>query len=230
LWHLSLVRFPLPIFFLAAFLFGGCASSQKKAQLAEEKAKQEDTRATEQRRMLAVENGTVNSMRGAEIFQPDAHKEFDPSRYAANANRAYGTKGASTKSFDSDRQVRLDTFQTRGFWGSKSNSAAQKKFATKDADTHAYLLPDKNPGNKTAATKEAWDAKKTAPTHELSDARRQYLGVESRKLNNKADPKTLSDWRAGGETVVDSDGEIEKVSSLKPLSIDDIRDLLNKSK
>lgn len=230
MWHLSLVRFPLPIFVLAALLLGGCASPQKKAQQAEQKAKEEDTRATEQRRMLAIENGTVNSRRGAEIFQPDSHKEFNPNSYAANSNRTYGTKGASTKNFDSDRQVRLDTFQTRGFWGSKSNSATQKKFATKDADTRAYLLPDKNPGNKTAATKEAWDAKKTAATHELSDARRQYLGVESRKLNNKVDPKTLANWRAGGETVVDSDGEIDKVSSLKALSIDDIRDLLNKSK
>jgi len=223
------VRLPLLFLFLAALALSGCASAKKKAAAEEKKTKEENSRLVEQRRMFDVENGTVSSMRGAEIFRPDENKSFDPTAHTAAASRNYNTKSASAKTFDGDRQVRLDTYQAHGFWGTKANSAAQQKFATKDAQSRAYLLPDKNPGNKTAATKQAWDATKVAPTHELSDARRQYLGQESKKMGTKIDPKTLADWKTS-EATVESDGAVERVSNMKQLSIDDIRDLLNKSK
>ncbi len=223
------MRLPLLLLFLAALALSGCASAKKKAAAAEQKAKAENSRLVEQRRMFDVENGTVSSMRGAEIFRPDENKAFDPSAHTATASRNYNTKSATAKSFDSDRQLRLDAYQTRGFWGSKSNSLAQQKFATKDAQSHGYLLPDKDPGNKTAASKQAWDATKVASTHTASDSRRQYLGPESKKLGNKVDPKTLAEWKTS-EATVQTDGTVERVSALKQLSIDDIRDLLNKSK
>jgi len=180
--------------------------------------------------MVAIENGEVSSMRGAEIYLPDTNKSYDPNKHTASATRNYGTKGAPTKTFDSDRQLRLDTYQARAFFDAKSNEAAQKKFATSEANTRGFLLPKKDPGDKTAPTKTAWDATKTAPSRELADARRKYLGPESKKLGQKIDPKALANWRTVGESVVDSDGAIDKISTLKPLTIDDIRDLLNKSK
>ena len=82
---------------------------------------------------------------------------------------------------------------------------------------------------KTAATRESWDAHKLAPTRELADGRRLFLGREHDKLGKSSDPKELAKWQTG-ETVTYSDGQIEKVSTLKPLSVEDVRDLLNKSK
>ena len=41
----------------------------------------------------------------------------------------------------------------------------------------------------------------------------------------------MSDWRGGGrEQVTDTGSSMEKFSTLKPLSIEDIRELLNKNK
>lgn len=227
---MSGVRFPLLPSVFVALALAGCATPQKQAEKADIQTKEENTRSLERRRMLAVENGEVNSQRGAAIYLPDPNKAYDPERNTASAVRNYGTKGASTKNFDSDRQLRLDTYNARDFHDAKANSAAQKKYGTRDANTHDYLLPDKSPGNKTAATKDSSEANKTSPSRDSSDSRRPYLGPESKKLTQKADPKALANWRSSGETVVESNGAIEKVSNLKPLSIDDIRDLLNKSK
>ena len=54
--------------------------------------------------------------------------------------------------------------------------------------------------------------------------------TESKKLSQPADAKELANWRNASESVNYSDGTVERVSTLKQLSIDDIRDLLNKSK
>ena len=183
--------------------------------------------------MLAVENGEVNSTRGAEIFVPDKTKAFDPTKATATAAHGYKTSKAQTKDFYSGQQVRMDTFHTRDFYDAKPNQAAQRQFATKEANTKGnflLLFARKTAPTKTAETKEAWDANKAAPTRTLADGKRPYLGPESKKLGQPADVKELANWRNGAESVGYTDGTVERVSTLKQLSIDDIRDLLNKSK
>ena len=64
----------------------------------------------------------------------------------------------------------------------------------------------------------------------LHDGRREYLGPESKKLRQSIDPVTMADWRNGGESMVNSGTSMEKYSHLKQLSIEDIRELLNKNK
>ena len=182
--------------------------------------------------MLAVEDGRVSSERGASILYPSNDRTFDPNKYTASAVRGYDTKNAPAKGYDAAHQFRVDTYQSKEFYGAKANSAAQRKFATSDADTKGkYLIPNsgKAYGTKTAGTKESWDAHKQNPTRELADGHRPYLGKESQKVHQSVNPKDLANWH-DGQTVTYSEGEIEKVSTLKPLTIDDVRDLLNKSK
>jgi hypothetical protein len=236
-WHLCRVRFPLPVAAFVALALVGCATPQQKAAHAAAKAEKQrvvqNTRASEQRRMLAIENREVNSERGAQILEYSPDKSFDPTRATAAAAHNYKAGKASTKSFYSDRQVRLDEFQTRNFYDAKKNSAADRKYAAGDANTKGkYLIPNasKAADTKTAASKEAWDANKAAPLRSLSDGHRPYLGPESKKINQPVDAKALANWRNGGESVMYSDGTVEKVSTIKQLSIEDIRDLLNKSK
>ena len=230
------MRFPLPITALVALTLVGCASAtQKQAKLAAKMEKQEEadnSRRVEQQRMLAVENREANSARGAEVIRYDKNKQFDLNNATPNA-RSFGTSKASTKDYYSDRKMHLDTYQTRDFHDSKPNQAAQRAFATKDAPTKGKFLnlfASKTAQTKTAATKEAWDANKGAPTRPLSDGRRQYLGQESQKMNTQISAAELANWRNGGETVGYGDGTIEKMSTMKQLSIDDVRELLNKSK
>ncbi|HEY3898752.1 MAG TPA: hypothetical protein VGM54_09080 [Chthoniobacter sp.] len=230
------MRFLLPTAALVLLALAGCASpQQKQARLqakADRLAKQEDTRATEQRRMLAVEDGRMSSERGASILYPNNDRTFDPNSYTGAAVRGYNTKSAQSKGYDATRQFRVDTYQARTFADSKSADAAQRKFATTDASTKGkYLIQnsEKAYGTKTAATKESSDAHKQNTTRELADGHRPYLGKESQKVRQAINPKDLANWH-DGQTVTYGDGEIEKVSSLKPLTVDDIRDLLNKSK
>jgi hypothetical protein len=228
------VRSFLPVAAFAILALAGCATPQQKLARAQQKAeRQENTRATEHRRMLAVENGEVSSSRGAEIYVPDKTKTFDPNKATAAAAHSYGTGKAQTKDFYSGKQVRMDTFQTRDFYDTKGNQAAQRKFATNEANTTGkflFLFARKTAPTKTAETKKAWDANKAAPTRTLADGQRPYLGPESKRMSQPVDAKELSNWRNAAESVSYTDTTVERVSTLKQLSIDDIRELLNKSK
>ncbi|HSI10985.1 MAG TPA: hypothetical protein VK961_03025 [Chthoniobacter sp.] len=231
------MRFPLPIAFLAALALVGCATpEEKQAKLVAKAEKQRaalNTRASEQRRMLAIENHEVNSNRGAQILEYSPDKSFDPGRATAAASHGYSTNKASTKNFYSDKQMRLDTYQARAFYDAKPNQAAQREFATKEAPTKGKFLnlfAKKTASTKTASTKEAWDANKSAATRPLADGRRPYLGPESKKFNTQISAAEMADWRHGGETVGYTDGTVERMGSMKQLSIEDVRELLNKSK
>jgi hypothetical protein len=225
------VRFFLPVILPAVLALAGCSTPEKRLAQAQHKASEENSRRAEEMRMRAVTNGEAGSQRGAEVIQYDPEKTFDPSRSGVGTVRPYlATKGAKTKEFQS-REARVETFRTRDFASSKS-AAAQKKYATDDANTRGkYVIPNtgKEASTKTAATKEAWDAQKKAPARELADARRPYLGPESKKLGTAIEPKELANWR-NGEGVVYTDGVVEKISTFKQLSIDDVRELLNKNK
>jgi hypothetical protein len=239
LWHHCTVRFPLPIAALAALAFVGCATTQQKATRQAAKAEQkriaDNTRANEQRRMTDIENRQVNSARGAQILDYSPDQTFDVNHATSAAAHGVATTGkAHSKDFYSDRQMRIDAYQTRNFYDSKPNQAAQRNYATGEANTKGKFLnlfAHKKADTRTAATKEAWDANKGAPTRPLTDGRRPYLGPESKKLNRPVDAAELANWRNGGsESVGYTDTTVERVSTMKQLSVDDIRDLLNKSK
>jgi hypothetical protein len=231
------VRFPLTIAAFAILALAGCATPQQKqarlVETAEKKRVAENTRSTEQRRMHDIENREVNSERGAQILDYTFDKSFDSNGATAAAAHGVSTNKAHTKDFYAGRPMRIDAYQTRDFYDSKTNRAAQRSYATGEANTKGKFLnlfEHKKADTRTAATKEAWDANKGAPSRSLSDGRRPYLGPESKKLNRPVDATELANWRNGGESVIYTDGTVERVSTMKQLSIDDIRDLLNKSK
>jgi len=232
------VRFPLLIAASAALALVACASPQEKMEKAAAKVEKqqsaENSRSRERRQMEAVENGDVNSKRGADILEYSPDKSFNPSTATAAAAHGVPTGKANSKGFYSGQQLRVDTYQSRDFYDSKPNQASQRAFATSDANTKGRFLnlfAKKKADTKTAATKTPWDAGKSAATRPLYDGKRQYLGPESKKMGQSMDPAELANWRAGGgESVGYGDGTVERVSTMKQLSVDDIRDLLNKSK
>lgn len=210
----------------------------KKMAKEEQKILQENSRTTEERKMRAINYGDVKSKRGADILVWDPNKKFDPSRSEVGTTRQFGTGGTRTKEFNFVQKSKPGNFLTRafGFGKPKDNSATDKTFATNALDIQSRnKLPDAvTDANKTANTKVLAESTttKTAATRDLPDGDRPYLGKESRKFGTSLDPKSLADWRNGaGETVIyNGDGTIDRLGGLKKLSIDDIRDLLNKNK
>lgn len=231
--HFSRVRFLLPIPLLLVLLGAGCASAEKRAARQEAKFLEGNSRMAEQRRLTAVARGDAGSARGAEILVFDPNKAYDPSRSAVGS-RTYNAGSARTKEFYLNQRTNPGTFLTRDFYGAKSAAAGDRKFATRAANTRGQSeIPyaNKVAETKTAPTKEAWDAGKTAETKNLRDGRREFLGRESRRVGQSVDPASMADWRGGGsERVTNAAGSMEKFSTLKPLSIEDIRELLNKNK
>lgn len=232
MWHVCGVRFLHLLPILLALTSGGCASWSKKKP--EDNTAKENSRAIEQRRMRALDHGDVTSARGAEILVADYTKQFDPSRSGVGTARTFGTGGARTKEFNYQEKYRPESYQTRGFAGTKSNAASERKFATKAANTNGqYVIPnaDQDVAGKAARTKELWDGSKVAATRDLRDGDRTYLGQERKNLGKIMDPKELANWRSGGgETVIYSGTTVDRVGTLKQLSIEDVRELLNKNK
>lgn len=217
-----------------AAAMGGCSSAEKKLAKQEQKILQENSRTTEQRKMNAINYGDVNSKRGADILVWDPNKHFDPNRTGVGAARQFGTGGSRTKDFNFDQKAKTGNFLTRAFGGSKANSPSEKNFDTTDANAKRdFVVPGTTmKTDKTAATKDLADGTKTSAVRDLPDGDRQFLGRETKKMANAVDPAKLADWRSGGgETVIyNADGSVDRMGVLKKLSIDDIRDLLNKNK
>ena len=191
-----------------------------------------NSRLAEQQRLMAVERGDAGSARGAEIMVIDPTKTYDPSRSAVGG-RTYNTGAARTKEFYFNQKTNPGTYQTRDFFGAKSAAAGEKTFATRDANTRGRgEIPNVNKAaeTKTAPTKEAWDADKTAEAKNLRDGRREFLGAESKKARQSIDPATMANWRDGNGSVMNTGNSVEKFNTLKPLTIEDIRELLNKNK
>jgi hypothetical protein len=231
MWHESPVRFLRLAPLFIALAAASCSSAEKKEQRTNAIA---NTRAIEQRRMQKVENGDVASQRGAEILVPNENKTFDPSQSGIGTLRPFGTGGARVKEYNFQQKIRSESFVTRDFSGSKGNRAADRKFAAGEANTRGkYVIPNtgKEAESKAATTKELWDGSKVAGTRDLHDGQRQYLGPESRKLDQSIDAKSLADWRSGASESVTYNGTtVDRVGTLKQLSIDDVRELLNKNK
>ncbi len=224
------MRILLPISIACALLCAGCASSLEKE---ERKKKVADSRAVEEARIRRLNYGDAGSERGAELMVPDESKAFDLGRATRGSSRTFQTGSAPTKDFDYAQKVQPQTYATRGFWGTKNSALSDKRFATREGATRGkYEIPNATTqaGTKTAAVKDAREAGQSLATRSLVDGDRPYLGPESRKVHKAIDPKTLGDWRTTGRTVDASGNSVEVYGDLKELSVDDVREILNKNK
>lgn len=230
--NFSRVRFLLPIPLALALLGAGCSTPMerfnKKLAKQEGSERAENSRTVEQRRMMEAESGQAGSQRGAEILVPNKYKEFDPSRNAVGG-RSYNAGQAHTKSFLFAQKAKPESYRAGDFYGSKKAWGGNRLFGAKDANIPGPFGA-KIADTRTAATKEAWDAGRSAPTRALTDGKREYLGPESKKLRQTIDPVTMADWRNTGESVMSTGSSVEKYSTMKSLTIEDIRELLNKNK
>lgn len=145
------------------------------------------------------------------IMKPDKDKTFDPSTEANIGGRTFQSKSARTKSY-STRGFFAGLFRTKEY-STKNAWDGDMKFTTKEANTKGRY-DTRAADVKTAPTKDARESGKTAATRPLWDGQRQYLGPESKKLDQAVDPNKRIEWRG----------------DLKPMTIEDVRELLNKNK
>jgi hypothetical protein len=213
----------------AALSVGACSSPEKKMADAQAALDEANSRRVEEMRMRSLSSGEVQSQHWSKVLVADPTKEFNLEHNAFGNGRSYSAGKARTKEFSLRSKVRTETFRSKDFAGSKTNRAADKEYATSAARTRKFRDSDKKTGDKLFATRPAHNSDKVVPTRDLPDGDRPYLGRESKKMNASIAPETLADWRSG-ETVVRTGSSVERLGSLKELSVEDVRDILNKNK
>ena len=232
----------MPLSLAAALFCGSCASPLEKAERAE---KRENTRVVESRRMKALDYGDANSERGAELLVVDKYKAFNLDSAVTGSTRSYGTGSANVKDFNYTQNVRTKSYAARDFWGAKPSAFTEQRFATRAArtsGTHEIPGVTKKAETRTAATKEAREADLAMQVRTLSDGSRQYLGKEKKKMETPLDPREAAKWQGSSGTVTEG-GEIgagtggrkyitpvEQFGQMKEISVQDLRELLNKNK
>ena len=199
----------------------------------------------ESRRMRRLDYGEATSGRGAEIIELDPDKSFNLKNMTTGSSRTFNTGSANVKQFNYEQKVTTKSYNARGFWGAKQSAFSNQRFATRAARTTGnYEIPNatKKADTRTAATKEAREANMAMTVRTLPDGSRQFLGKEKKKMETPVDPKEAANWR-GASAMVTTGGEIgpssgrrryitptEQYGQMKEISIEELRDLLNKNK
>jgi hypothetical protein len=199
---------------LIALLFCGC-SSMKSIPLPW------NSRTHEQARLNAATEPEPRT-REEEILRPNASKEFNPRSANFGSGRSFSTKGAGTNEFHFVDKTRTKSFATREF-GTKGVWDSGTSYATKVAPTKESWFSRLTAGSKSYATKESREAGKEATTRALPGGDRPFL-VQGRK-QGELDNKGAAAMPMGGERV----GGESWSGDLKPLTIQDIKTLLNRN-
>ena len=213
-WHFSPVRFLLTLPLACVLFCASCASPEEKAERAQ---KQANSRVVESQKMRALNYGDVGSQRGAEMLIVDPEKTFNVGNASTGSTRSFNTGKARVKEFNYEQKITTKSYGARAFWGAKQSAFSDQRFATRAARTTGnYEIPNaaKIADTRTAATKDAREASKTLATRDLPDGNRQYLGKEADKMKKPLDQNARVGWSG----------------DLKEMSIEDLRDLLNKNK
>ena len=163
-----------------------------------------------------------NSKWRGTFAKPDMERVFDLRQAGTKMDKSFNAKSANTKEFQFRQRVSMKEYQTRNFAGTKTAWQGDFKFSTKAARTTGkYAIPNstKEADTKTMPVSDAREAGKTMATSGYERAERQYL--KKGRSQDKFD-------KEGG--VPGDNKPIGYSGDMKPMTIDDVRELLNKSK
>jgi hypothetical protein len=157
----------------------------------------------------------------AKILHPDRTLTYYSGEHTVGGVKSFGTNSgkssAKSKEFNLSEKFHPTGYTSKGFNGAKSDWKGDAKFETKAArseGTRKMLDADKKAATKTAPTKDAYEGSKVAASHDSQYAKREFLGPESKKLHENTPQSKSNSWKG----------------DLQPMTIDEVRDLLNKPK
>ena len=208
------VRF---LFLALVFVLSGCVSSPDKARRAAEKREIDSKKQfTERSRKNAMGRGEVQSEHWAAVVVPDYTKEFNPATARFGNRSADSDKAAHADTFRFTERFRTKEFASKEF-GAKSAWLGKLSFATKDAPTKEAREAGKTAASKSYDTETAREAGKTAALPIVPDGERKFLGKEADKMKRGIRPE--------------DQGKFENAwtGNLDPMSIEDVKKLLNKN-
>lgn len=155
------------------------------------------------------------------LMRPNMEKPFDTAQAASGGGRSFGAKSARSKSFGFEQKFSAGEFRSKEFSGSKSAWMGNFKFSSKEANTRGkYEVPNagRQVNTKTMPVVDAREGSKAMPTREFA-GQRPYLKRGPSQDRFDREGTTPMDNRPVGWS-----------GTLQPMTIDDVRELLNKNK
>jgi hypothetical protein len=159
------------------------------------------------------------------IMKPDQTLEYDVRQSSFSSSHTISPPTAHVeKTFSYDQHVLAKPFDAKTFSGAKTAWFGNFHFATNEARTKGkFEIPNatKKADTKTVPVSAARESSKTMDTHAFAAGSKSYFsrGRSQDRFDKEGPAATASTARPLGYS-----GE------LKPLTIDDIRELLNKNK
>lgn len=213
-WHRSVVRF---IALALVLVLSGCASSEEKARRKWEAEQNAAKKAMAQKRMKSAMNtGEAGSARGAEVMVPDESKTFNPAVARFGRSATVADKSAHTGEFRFTERFRTKEYAAKDF-GTKSAWLEKLNFGTKTAATKEAREASKTARSKSYETTEAREAGKIAAIPNVMDGDRKFLGKEADRMKRGIRPEDQAKFEAAWS------------GNLQEMSIEDVKKLLNKN-
>ena len=181
-----------------------------------------NSRTREQSRLNAAMTPKPSS-RQEQLLHVDPTKEFNPS--AANFGSAYTQAGkkTATGAFHFVNRTQTKSFETKEF-ATKQAWGAQSKYATKTAETKESWFARRTAVTKPYATRESSDANKNLKGRVLPGSDKKFV-ARGRRQGELDKQNATAGMPLGG----DRDTGQSWSGDVRPLSIQDVRTLLNKN-
>lgn len=150
------------------------------------------------------------------LGKPDQTKVFDVRQGSAFGTQSFQASTARVKNFYFTQKFAPKDYDTRAY-GTKSTWFGDFKFSTKEAGTKGnYEIPNaaKKADTNALPVNDARENSKTMPTAAYGKRDRSYLGPEANRIHRPVPANERVGWSG----------------DLRPMTIDDVRELLNKNK
>ena len=180
-----------------------------------------NSRTKEQQRLNAATSSAPTS-REQQLMKPDLTKEFNPNSANFGSGRSITGKKAATSEFYFVNKTRTKGFPTREF-ATKQASGAESQYATKTAVGKESWFARLTAPTKTYGTRESRDANKGLQGKVLPGSERKFVAIGRRQA--ELDKNGASMMPLGGERDMGQSWS----GDLKPMSIQDVKTLLNKN-
>ena len=151
------------------------------------------------------------------LGKPDVTKAFDLRQGSTFGRQSFRTEKARVNEFYFTQKMSPKEYATDEYRGSKPSRFGSFRFTTREAGSKGkYEIPNaaKKADTKTMPVADAREHDRSMAVSPFAKAKRSYLGPEADRVH-----KALPVDRAVGWT-----------GDLKPMTIDDVRTLLNKNK
>ena len=181
-----------------------------------------NSRTSEQSRLNAA-MAPKPTTREEQVMRPDITKEFNPSAAKFGSAFSPGGRKVATSEFQFENKTRTKSFATRDY-ATKEAAGAGAKYETKSALTKESWFARRTAPTKTFATRESSDAGKGLQGQVLPGSDRKFVPRGRRQAE-------LDKQHAAGAFPLggDRDGGQSWSGEVRPLTIQDVKMLLNKN-